>query len=239
MPSRRPLSVSSQVVLALLLGVVVGLFFGEHIAFLQIIGKAFILLLQMTVLPYIVLSLITGLGNLTYQQVKTLALRVGTLLLISWGLAFVVILLMPLAFPTWISASFFSTSLIEKQEEVNLLTLFIPANPFYSMSNNFVPAVVVFSVAVGVALIGIENKQALLGNLGTFNRAMGRITQFMAKLTPFGVFAVVASAAGTRSACGDISRHDAGFARTAEAHLGLPPSTLRSRMQKLGITRRQ
>ena len=65
---------------------------------------------------------------------------------------------------------------------------------------------------------------------------MGQITQFMAKLTPFGVFAVVASAAGTRSACGDISRHDAGVARTAEAHLGLPPSTLRSRMQKLGIT---
>src|SRR4029450_4213853 len=130
-----------RVVLPLLLGVVVGLFFGGHIAFLQIIGKAFILLLQMTVLPYIVLSLITGLGNLTYQQVKTLAVRVGTLLLISWGLAFVVILLMPLAFPTWISASFFSTSLIEKQEEINLLTLFIPANPFYSMSNNIVPAV--------------------------------------------------------------------------------------------------
>src|SRR4029450_10408829 len=188
-----------RVVLPLLLGVVVGLFFGGHIAFLQIIGKAFILLLQMTVLPYIVLSLITGLGNLTYQQVKTLALRVGTLLLISWGLAFVVILSMPLAFPTWISASFFSPSLIEKQEEVNLLTLFIPANPFYSMSNNFVPAVVVFSVAVGVALIGIENKQTLLGTLDALNRAMGRITQFMAKLTPFGVFAVVASAAGTMS----------------------------------------
>ena len=199
MPSRRPLSVSSQVVLALLLGVVVGLFFGEHIAFLQHVGKAFILLLQMTVLPYIVLSLITGLGNLTYEQVKTLALRVGTLLLISWGLAFVVILLMPLAFPSRVSASFFSTSLIEKQEEINLLTLFIPANPFYSMSNNFVPAVVVFSVAVGIALIGIENKQPLLANLDAFNRAMGRITQFMAKLTPLGVFAVVASAAGTMS----------------------------------------
>ena len=199
MPSRRPLSVSSQVVLALLLGVVVGLFFGEEIAPLQSVGKAFILLLQMTVLPYIVLSLMTGLGNLTYQQVTTLALRVGTLLVISWGLAFLVILLMPLAFPTWMSASFFSTSLIEKQEEINLLTLFIPANPFYSLSNNFVPAVVIFSVAVGVALIGIENKQSLLATLDTLNRAMGRITQFMAKLTPYGVFAVVASAAGTMS----------------------------------------
>jgi Na+/H+-dicarboxylate symporter/ABC-type amino acid transport substrate-binding protein len=199
MPTRRKLSVSTQVVLALLLGALVGLFFGEHIAFLQQVGKAFILLLQMTVLPYIVLSLITGLGNLSYQQVKTLAVRVGTLLVISWGLAFLVILLMPLAFPAWVSASFFSTSLIEKPDEVNLLTLFIPSNPFFSMSNNFVPAVVVFSVAVGIALIGIENKQSLLANLDAFNRAMGRITQFMAKVTPLGVFALVASAAGTMS----------------------------------------
>ena len=197
MPTRRTLSVSTQVVLALLLGALVGLFFGEHIAFLQHVGKAFILLLQMTVLPYIVLSLMTGLGNLSYEQVKTLALRVGTLLVISWGLAFLVILLMPLAFPSRESASFFSTALIEKQEEINLLTLFIPSNPFYSMSNNFIPAVVVFSVAVGIALIGIENKQPLLANLSAFNRAMGRITQFMAKLTPLGVFALVASAAGT------------------------------------------
>ena len=199
MPTRRKLSVSTQVVLALLLGVVVGLFFGERIAFLQHVGKAFILLLQMTVLPYIVLSLMTGLGSLTYEQVKTLAVRVGALLVISWGLAFLVILLMPLAFPTWVSASFFSTSLIDKPDEINLLTLFIPANPFFSMSNNFVPAVVVFSVAVGIALIGIENKQSLLANLDIFNRAMGRITQFMAKLTPLGVFALVASAAGTMS----------------------------------------
>ena len=199
MPTRRTLSISTQVVLALLLGALVGLFFGEHIAFLQHVGKAFILLLQMTVLPYIVLSLMTGLGNLSYEQVKTLALRVGTLLVISWGLAFLVILLMPLAFPYRESASFFSTSLIEKQEEINLLTLFIPSNPFFSMSNNFIPAVVVFSVAVGVALIGIENKQPLLANLEAFNRAMGRITQFMAKLTPLGVFALVASAAGTLS----------------------------------------
>ena len=86
MPSRRPQCILSSRPGALL-GVVVGLFFGEH-RLSSDHWEAFILLLQMTVLPYIVLSLITGLGNLTYEQVKTLALRVGTLLLISWGLAF-------------------------------------------------------------------------------------------------------------------------------------------------------
>ncbi len=38
--------------LALLLGIPVGLFFGEMVGFLEIVGDAFIKLLQMTVLPY-------------------------------------------------------------------------------------------------------------------------------------------------------------------------------------------
>jgi hypothetical protein len=185
------------VVLSLLLGLAAGLFFGESVAFLQNVGKAFILLLQMTVLPYIVLALITGLGRLTYQQVATLALRVGGILVLSWVLAFAAILLMPLTFPVWESASFFSTSLLETPEPVNFVTLFIPSNPFFALSNNLVPAVVLFSVAVGVALIGVEPKHNLLESLGVLNRAMTLVTQFVSRLTPLGVFGIVASAAGT------------------------------------------
>jgi Na+/H+-dicarboxylate symporter len=58
---RRP-SLSTLVLLAFALGIRVGLFFGEDVAFLQPFGDAYIGLLQMTVLPYIVLSLIYGLG---------------------------------------------------------------------------------------------------------------------------------------------------------------------------------
>ena len=194
---RFRLSLGTQVVLGLVLGLAVGLFFGEAVGFFKGIGRAFILLLQMTVLPYITLSLITGLGQLTYQQVRELLLKAGGVLLACWVLAIAIILAMPLAFPTWQSASFFSTSLVEQPEPVNYLRLFIPANPFYSYANNVVPAVVIFSIAVGLALIGIEDKQGLLDQLRVFNRAMGLVTQFVAKLMPYGVFAVVASAAGT------------------------------------------
>ena len=199
MRSTRRLSVSTQVVLGLVLGIVVGVCIGDMAAFFQNIGRAFILLLQMTVLPYIMLSLITGLGHLSYAEVKMLALKVGSLLAGSWALAFTVILLMPLAFPAWESASFFSSSLIQPSESVNFLTLFIPSNPFYALANNLVPAVVVFSITLGIALIGIEKKQGLLEDLTVLNRAMTRVTQFISRLTPFGVFAVVATAAGTMS----------------------------------------
>ena len=174
-PKRR-LSLATQVVIALALGLVAGLFFGELAAPLKAVGRAFILLLQMTVLPYIILSLITGLGHLTYQEVRSLGLKVGGLLLLSWGLAFIAILVMPLAYPALESASFFSTSLVKMPESVNFMELFIPSNPFHSLANSLVPAVVLFSVAVGIALIGLESKDGLIVNLTVLTRAMARVT---------------------------------------------------------------
>ena len=191
------LSLSTQVLLGLVLGIGVGMLCGEYVAFLHYVGHAFMLLLQMTVLPYLALSLITGLGRLTYPEVQALALKVGAVLVGAWGVACAAILVMPLAFPTWESASFFSTSLIAPPEEVNFLTLFIPANPFYAFANNLVPAVVVFSLAVGLALMGMGQKEGLLTPLTLLNRAMALVTGCVSKGMPLGVFAIVASAAGT------------------------------------------
>jgi Na+/H+-dicarboxylate symporter/ABC-type amino acid transport substrate-binding protein len=196
---RPRLSFATQVVLGLVLGLGVGVCVGDKAAWLQGLGKAFILLLQMTVLPYITLSLITGLGHLRAQDVTTLARKVGALLLGSWGLAFATILLMPLAFPSWEDASFFSTSLVEPPVEMQWLTLFIPSNPFHALANNLVPAVVVFSIAVGVALMGLEEKHGLLQHLALLTQAMIRVTHGVSRLTPLGVFAIVASTVGTMS----------------------------------------
>ena len=62
------MSLSTRVLIGLFSGVAAGVFFGELTAPLKIAGDAFIQLLQMTVLPYIVVSLIAGLGSLTYRD---------------------------------------------------------------------------------------------------------------------------------------------------------------------------
>jgi Na+/H+-dicarboxylate symporter len=194
---KKKLSLSAQILIGMSLGLVVGIFFGEYCAFLQIIGDAFIKLLQMTILPYIIISMILGLGGLTFDQAKLMAKKAGVLMLLFWGISFVMVLLLPLSFPEWESAAFFSTSIIEEPKKVDFLNLYIPSNPFYSLANNIVPAVVLFSILAGIALMGMQKKEALLQTLGTASRALIRMTNLIVKLTPVGVFAITAAAAGT------------------------------------------
>ena len=183
--------------MALGLGLFTGLFFGDMAGFLQILAEIFVLLLQMTVLPYVTLSLIVGFGRLTYADAKMLAVKGTAVLLLLWCMAFIVLLLMPLAFPDWESASFFSSAMIEPKQDVNYLEIFIPANPFYSMSRSLVPAVVVFSICVGVALIGVQDKHHLITTFSMLKKALMRVTDWMVSLMPIGIFVIAASAAGT------------------------------------------
>ena len=202
---KRKLSIASQVFIGLGLGIVVGVFFGEEAAFLKIGGDAFIALLQITVIPYVVVALITSIGRLTLEDVKELGLRAGGILLVLWAIGLVVVLATPLALPDWPSASFFSASQIEEREPVDFLQLYIPSNFISALSNAIVPAIVVFSILFGLALIRVPGKERLLELLATAGDALMGITGFVGKLAPYGVFAITASAAGTIDP-GDLGR---------------------------------
>ena len=191
------ISFSKQILIGLALGLVLGLVFGEMIAPIRIIADGFIRLLQMTVLPFVTVSLITGLGSLTKQQGKMILTKVGGLLLLMWAITLVFVFLIPVAFPSQESASFFSTSLIDQPKSFDFLNLYIPTNPFFSLANSIVPAVVFFSIAVGIALIGIEHKEQLIGWLEIARKTLSVLSRFVVKLTPIGLFAIGANLAGT------------------------------------------
>jgi Na+/H+-dicarboxylate symporter len=190
-------SLSRRIVAGLVVGILIGLFFGEGAAVLQVVADVYIRLMQMTVLPYLVLALIIGLGQLSVSEARSLAARMGVLLLLFCGLALLVIGAMPLAFPRYQDASFFSNVLTEPRQAFAFADLFFPANPFHALANAIVPAVVLFSSAIGVALIRVQEKRQVLSLLHALNDAIVRITRFVVDLTPFGVLAIAAVAAGT------------------------------------------
>ena len=79
------MSLSSQILVGLISGLIVGLFFGAWVEPLGVLGDAFVLLLQMTVLPYLAVSLMVGLGALRPEGAARLAWRAGgALLILFW-----------------------------------------------------------------------------------------------------------------------------------------------------------
>nr|WP_275658998.1 cation:dicarboxylase symporter family transporter [Shewanella sp. Isolate11] len=190
---------STQMIVAMLVGLVFGLFFGESVGWLSTIGNGVILLMQMTVLPYILVSLVGGIGKLKRSTASLIFSRAGAIMLILWLVALAIILLMPLSFPFVETASFFSTSIIEPAAPIDYFKLYIPSNPFESMAAGYVPAMVIFSIAMGLALIGMEgeHKQQIITFMHTCSEIFSKITQALVKVLPIGIFAMSASAAGT------------------------------------------
>src|SRR3954469_603740 len=188
---------SRRIAIGVVAGVATGVFLGEDARILQPVADGFVRLLQMTVLPYVTIAIISGLGSLDPVQAKTLGKRVGLILVLLWAVAIAAALVVGQMFPVHESASFFSTALLEERESFDFLGLYIPTNPFNSLANNIVPAVVLFSMAVGLALIGVPNKAHLIDVLTIANRAIARATDFIVSLTPIGVFAIAPTVAGT------------------------------------------
>jgi Na+/H+-dicarboxylate symporter len=191
------LSLSARILIGLGLGIFTGLFFGEPAAVLQPGADIYIRLMQMTVLPYLITSLVVAFGSLDADEAKRLALRGGVILLVVWVVTLLVLFTMPMTFPEFDSAAFFSQSLVEQRQPFSLTDIYFTSNPFNSLSQNVVPAVVLFSCLMGAGLIGLKDKERLLAPLRTWNQAIVRITHFVIELTPYGVFAISAVTAGT------------------------------------------
>ena len=193
--SQRPFV--RRLLLGLAAGVITGLFFGEWTRVLEPMADGFVRLLQMAVLPYVTVSLIASIGSLRLDDIRTLGIRGGLVLLGLWTLALAAAFLMPLVFPPAVTGAFFSTTLVQRAPPLDLVDLYIPANPFHALANSIVPAVVLFSIAVGVALIGVPRKQPLLDVLDAGRETLARVMRFVTSLTPYGLFAIAATVAGT------------------------------------------
>ena len=195
---KKKMSLSNKTIIALIVGILCGLFFGDECAYLKPFGDVFIKIMQITVIPYIVVSLLHGIGGLTKKEAKSIAIK-GSLVLISfWIITIVLFFAMQHTFPAIKSASFYSSS-SNITESTNYMDLFIPSNPFASLSNSAVPAIVIFCVLLGIALVNIksEEKISILNVLNLLCKSIERVTKMLFTIIPYGTFALTAYTAGT------------------------------------------
>jgi Na+/H+-dicarboxylate symporter/ABC-type amino acid transport substrate-binding protein len=201
----KNLSLSTKVLIGVIAGIAMGFSFGEHVAWLSVIGDIFIGLLQMTVMPYIMISLIVNIGRLSMDKAKRLIKYGMIFLMLLLGIGLLALFVLPFSFPNWGSGSFYSSDFVQEAAPFDVVKLYIPANPFASMSNNMVPAVVLFSIFIGLGVMKLPNKETLLKPLDVMNKALNQVNKMIVKITPIGVFSIAAGVVSSLS-WADLSR---------------------------------
>jgi len=193
--SKVPSSV--RIIFAMVLGLTLGSFSSSVYLGVNELASAFVMLLQMTAIPYIALSLIVGIGSLSPAKVTSTVKK--TLVILSALLAIVLafILLAPIAFPNWKSAGFYSLNTISTAPEFDIISLFIPTNPFYALANGLIPSIVLFSIFIGVGLMQAKAKKTTLSALNGLNNAVVNVSNIVMKFAPIGIFCIAQRAAVT------------------------------------------
>lgn len=176
-------------------GIAAGVVLGERTAVLQPVGLAYAMMLESVVYPYLLSSLIGGLGGLAPARAWRLLRSSWSVYLALWIVAFAMILALGAAIPS--PPPPVAITPAAPAGTLPLVSLLIPSNIVDALSRNYVPAVVVFAVAFGVAIQTIERKGSFLETIEVVRRGSLRIWNWVVYFAPVGVFALFASTAGT------------------------------------------
>lgn len=182
--------------LATLLGIAVGLFFGESCKVFAPWGNAYIMILKITILPYLICAIIQGVGQFESGEAKGILKKGAFFIAMAWIINIVMIYFTVFAFPKPKGGQV-GSFIAQEPTSINFAELLIPDNIFYALANNIVPAIVIFSLLIGIAFIQLHEKQVIMRSLEIFVDALTRITMWLVKITPLGTFLIIANQVGT------------------------------------------
>lgn len=210
-----PFTIPTRILIALVLGAFAGLWLGEYAALIEPVGKAFIRLIKMVIVPLVFASLLVGTASL--GDIRKLG-RVG-----SKAMAFFIVSTIAAIIIGLTVANIFQPGKgLDKTAEAKLLQNFqaqaeqkievaeqaptvvdilldiIPANPLESMVEGNMLQVIFFAMFVGIAisLLPEERTRPVVKFFDGVNDIMIKIVEVVIKIAPYGVFALIASVIG-------------------------------------------
>lgn len=181
----------------MIVGLTLGSFSSSVYAGVDELANAFVMLLQMTAIPYIALSLIIGIGSLSPIKVTSTLKKALIILMVLFITVVGFILLAPIAFPNWQSADFYSINTISTTPDFDIISLFIPTNPFYALANGLIPSIVLFSIFIGIGMMQVKAKKTTLTALTGLNSSIVNVNHIVMKFAPIGIFCIAQRAAAT------------------------------------------
>ena len=192
-----------QILVGMVLGITVGVVLGEQATVLKPIGTLFVNIIKMLIVPLVFCSLIVG---VTSMEDTAKMGRIGfksftfylctTAIAISIGLA-VGYVIQPGAGLDLPLPSGVSDVAKEVPSVMQTLINIVPTNPIAALANGQILQVIVFAVALGIALVLIgDHGKPAIKVFESLAEAMYKLTDMVMKLAPYGVFGLMAWVAG-------------------------------------------
>lgn len=202
-------NIGLQVIIAMIIGGVVGLLMGEGAAIFAPLGTLFIHLIKMLVIPLVAVSIIAGAASLGNSP-SAGKIGIGTFgfFIATSALAVTLALIMGSIFKPGAGVDFSSHSAALPQVTteqgalpgaMDTLIGMIPTNVFESLTSGNILQILVFCIFLGIALTKVKGDGAkpIIQALNTIVEAFIWMINKVMIIAPIGVFGLMAESVGT------------------------------------------
>jgi Na+/H+-dicarboxylate symporter len=191
-----------RILIALVLGAVVGLLWGEGAASIKWIGDLFVRLIRMMVVPLVFLSIAAGVTALIDpKRLGSIGVKVIGLYLFTTAIAATVGLTLGAIVQPGLGANLAGATphAVDTAKSVGLqLMEIVPLNPFEALAKGDLLAVIFFAIFLGAGVLAVGSPAKPIADaLQVLSDIMLRMVGFVMELAPFGVFALIAAVMGT------------------------------------------
>jgi Na+/H+-dicarboxylate symporter len=203
-----------QIIIAMVLGVLYGVFCHDYIQYVSWAGEIFLRFLKMIVIPIVFSSMVVGVASLGNQgglgriAGKTFAFYVSTTVIATFIGLILVNVLEPGVGSTLVSQTEGATQ-IASAEKVSLgqqIINIVPSNIFETLSQGNLLSIIFFAILFGyfVTQVGEKARTTIVDLFQSVFDVIMKITLSVIKLAPYGVFAIVAKMIAQQA--GDIDK---------------------------------
>lgn len=201
----RKVNMTVQIMIAMVLGVIVGTLSNGRVEGIKLIGDIFLRLIQMSIILLVMGQIIEAVGSLNPRELGKRGVKVIIIFFATSLFAALVGVGMAMFLRPGVGIDLSALSGGAKVEANNMGSIydtilgFFSTNVIKSMSEGVIVQAIVFAILFGVALsyVRIEDENSkLLEMIIEFNKTILKMISIIMKIAPIGIFSLIASTIG-------------------------------------------
>ncbi|QTX32622.1 dicarboxylate/amino acid:cation symporter [Aminithiophilus ramosus] len=195
--TRKKVPLIWKITVGFILGVLAGALLGPKVAVVEPIGKIFITLLQMLIVPLVFSSLVVGVASLgDPKALGRIGVKTVLLYMVTTALAIVIGLAMGHLIQPGAGMAIEGAIAAEGKSAPALKDVVIgmfPSNPIQSLAQGHMLQIIVFALFFGIAaVLAGEKGKPVLAVMDAIAETMYKVTALVMAFAPYGVFALIA-----------------------------------------------